>query len=123
MNTCGFLDGKKEFEAGCGDHFEPDGIYDASTNALVKDWEADTNPLPTGCFAKNLLREDDLNWQTASSTAGAACTQHTDETACTGDAAGCFWQGSASDNAHTAGGLVWGRRLTSFERSCHVGKF
>merc|ERR1719161_537201 len=132
MNSCAFIDGKKEFnDLGCGDQFEPDGIYDASPKALIKDLAAAGGAAAAAREGKCLAHFPfyKAGDGTFKGDAGALCAAKEKEADCSnliGGVESCYWSAAASDangNQHVPSGMVWGRRLTSFERSCHVGKY
>jgi len=132
MQSCAFRDGSKEFATyGCGDQFEPDGIYDASPAALNKELDAMTataikDTYKGKCVANTPFYFDDKGVEKAD--ANVLCVAKTSKAACDGFALPggeklCTFVDVTNKNDHVAGGLMWGRRLTSFERACHVGKF
>jgi len=128
MNSCAFINGKTEFnDLGCGDQFEPDGIYDASPAALIKDLTGTAKAAREGkCLAHFPFYKSGATFK---GDAGKLCAAKTKESECSvtlGGAEACYWSAAATaanGNQHVPGGMVWGRRLTSFERSCHVGKY
>lgn len=129
MNSCAFIDGKQEFnDLGCGDQFEPDGIYDASPKALNKDLVAGAakTARTDKCLAHFPFYKTGGAFK---NDAGALCAAFDKKVDCTlliNGVQACYWSEAVSPtngNQHVASGMVWGRRLTSFERSCHVGKY
>jgi len=116
QENCAFRDGVEEFKAGgnallfnqpqvgaCGDSFEPDGIY----MTLMRE-------------ARRGLNGEDVTDITKSSVTVFHKTNNANENLSTEDI-GNF--PGVDLSTYSKGWAYWGRRLSSFERSCHIGKF
>jgi len=114
QENCPFRDGIEEFKAGgddvfgdpqvgaCGDSFEPDGIY----MTLMREAQRDgTDPADLSKSSVTVFERGSVNANVIITTAAIKTATSIDL------------------STYSKGWAYWGRRLSSFERSCHIGKF